>query len=195
MAGNTWAKKSLALLMKYGLQDFDAWPGDSVAEYGKFLEGRLAHFHLEKWVVAANRHCIPVPYLKVMPCIPSPVRTCLSLGISWKELLWQRSLIRLRCGLVPLGHKNGRHSSARVQSCVCCGGATANTWVHVFGACPKWDVHRASAAAQLGLHAEVRTWDIMYAVLACRPNEAAFQQCVYWTSCVVEHAECFWRGR
>ena len=39
---------------------------------------------------------------------------------------------RLLCGLVSVGHLNGRPSAARLQQCFRCGRSVANLWAHTF---------------------------------------------------------------
>ena len=192
--GQTWAKKSSALLMEWGLPDWPAWcdSGGSFPTYCKHLREILSASHHRTWLLAAQKHRVPVPYLQIMPVISDALRLSLQLQSTWKVLLQQRLVERLRCGLVLLGHRSGRPSCARSQICVCCQTVTSHLWAHVFGECPRWVALRADACTVMCLPSASRSWDVMYAVLSRSPSAPGFEPCMEFVAQVVRTAETFW---
>ena len=95
---------------------------------------------------------------------------------------------RLRCGLVDLGHRAGRHSRARALQCIWCSELVTCHWAHVFGACVHWNAYRRDALRSLGLiEASTRSWDIMFSIM-----RFAHRACVAFVDAVVTSAETFW---
>ena len=184
-----------SLLDLYGIADFPVWQeGGSLSGYSAYVQECLeSHFHTI-WLAAVKKHCLPVPYVRLVPFIPYSLRACLFSDIPWSALLMQRSLARLRCGLVKLGHKGGKHTTASVQGCISCCCESSSLWTHVFGECPHWQRPRAEAAAGLSLAPGARSWDIMYGILSCPSDSQAYVVCLSLVHNVVVAAEQFWRS-
>jgi len=194
-AGPSWAKAGRALLQKWHLADWPEWvvSGGSYASYCAILRETLeAQFHVT-WLAAARKHCIPVPYLLIVPSLPRSLHTALASGIPWCVLRLQRSMCRLRCGLVSLGHRYGKPTSAKVQSCIGCNEDHSNVWVHVFAGCERWSHVRRGAVVALGLEANIRSWDTMYAILSCDSSSSAYAVCLEFVGLVVAAADEFWK--
>ena len=102
--------------------------------------------------------------------------------------------MRLRCGLVPLGHRDGKVTCARNQQCVFCNLKTGHLWAHVFGECPAWPSLRSTACLMRGLSLGTRSWDILFSVVSVRPGDAGYVECVRFVHEVVCAAENIWRG-
>ena len=147
------------------------------------------------WQKAAGKHRIPIPYLRVMPGISCALRSALLLELPWHILRGQHAVCRLRCGLVALGHRQGRRSCAKTQNCIFCEAPLSHVWAHVFGACPISSEHRTAALSALNAPAELRAWDIMYAIVSAVPSRQAYKECVSFIAEVVIHAEQFWKQR
>ena len=106
----------------------------------------------------------------------------------------QLSHVRLRCGLVDLGHLAGRQCWARAQQCIGCNVLFTHMWAHVFGECPCWNAERDTVFAGLtsSQHA-IRSWDIMFLILAATPADRHYAQCLHFIDAVVSSAISFWR--
>ena len=194
--GHTWAKKSLAILRQHGLADFPDWEGNgSISGYTAYLHEVLESQFQETWAAAVKKHCLPVPYDKLVHRFPCSLRSCLFTTLPWSVLLMQRSFVRLRCGLVSLGHRRGRHTGARVQACIGCGNDSGQLWAHVFGECLCWESLRTDAVASLGLTSGTRSWDIMYGILSCSSDSCAYVSCVSLVAKVVADADKFWKDQ
>ena len=193
--GLTWANKSKALLAEFGLPDFPAWSdsGGSYANYGGHLLEVLRSRHEEVWLAAARKHRAPVPYLTIMPGISDRLSRGLTLPCSWSELLNQGLAARLRCGLVELGHRNNVRTRARTQSCVFCQRSTSHLWAHVFGECTCWESIRISTAAAMGVPDDIRSWDLMFAIVSAKPGVPGYMQSLEYVRKIVLGADSFWR--
>ena len=124
---------------------------------------------------------------------PSPaLKLALRSNFSWRVLVSQRAVARLRCGLVLLGHRSGKPSCAKSQSCLFCGCTTDHLWAHVFGECPAWAAHRQAVVTHL--HCDgLRSWDFMYRVVSATAEAPGYDICALFVAEVVGRAELRWK--
>ena len=67
----------------------------------------------------------------------------------------------------------------------------SNLYVHAFGACSFWVHLRTAACVALGLHANTRSWDVMYRILTADPASIAYVACLRYMDTVVLAAEAY----
>lgn len=192
--GPSWAKRSREVLDSLGLLDWPAWSvaGDSYDEYCTYIHDALAVRYASRWQIAAARHRVPIDLTRVASSTSDVLKLAMKLDLGWAVLIGQRAVARLRCGLIPLGHKDGRSSSAATQSCVFCNCCSSSMWAHVFAVCPRWLVQRQVILESNFCHS-VRPWDLMYFIVGATPDSPAYGACVSFVAQVVAGAERFWR--
>ena len=111
-------------------------------------------------------------------------------GLSWKALLGQRSLARLRGQLIQLTHREGRESWAKRQNCIWCeedipGGASH----HVLEHCPAWTTERLRfRRARAGVSEE----GLLRQLLAARAGEDGYLEGAEWAKDLDASAARFW---
>ena len=196
-SGDTWAKKSLTLLEQWNVPDWPEWEGAGrvFTSYTAHVMEVLSRHHSEAWRAAVKKHCVPVQYLRIVLCFSNALKWGLQPDRAWGVLLGQRYMVRLRCGLVPLGHRHLKLSPASTQCCIFCDVETSAVWAHVFGACPQWSSLRSHALCAMGLAQDSRQWDTMYSVLASCPDAPGYEQCISFVSAVVVAADTFWQDK
>ena len=174
---------------------FPSWAGDGTnLGYSAYLRESFEVHFKALWLAAVRKHVLPIPYARLVLCIPSPLQRHLFSSLPWEVLLQQRMLVRLRGGLVPLGHKKGQKTKASVQACIGCGCESSQLWAHIFGSCVKWQPMRNDAMAQLRLDPGTRPWDIMLNILSCPSTSHAYGACLEMVARIVCDAECYWRA-
>ena len=124
--------------------DWPEWAdnGGSYASYCVHVDEVLASRWAAKWQQAARKHRVPIPLLRVCSGASLSLKFALRSNFSWRVLVSQRAVAKLRCGPILLGHRSGKPSCANSQSCVFCWCSIDHLWAHVFGECPVWAGHR-----------------------------------------------------
>ena len=103
---------------------------------------------MDSWVSAVSTHHSPVPYATLQPRPSLVPKLAVIQGWPWDVQLCLRSWCRLRAGLISLGARAGRRSSARCLQCIFCDEWVVNILEHVISSCPCWEVARASLVAE-----------------------------------------------
>ena len=141
--GDTWARRTHALLEEWGVLDWPVWLSTAhVCTYKTYVKQTLAAVSLTVRRPHLLRHTRPFPYFDIAPVPATALNDALRAKCSWQTLLGHRSLCRLRCGLIMLGHVNQRASSAHVQYCVFCDKRYTSVFAHVACSCPIFAAHR-----------------------------------------------------
>ena len=151
------------------------------------------HYQL-KWKAAVARHSLPVPYGSISPCIREWVQTSFSIQLPWDILLKQRSAVRLRCGLLDLGHASGKRTRARAQTCIFCGELVSQLWLHVFCSCTRWNEERGRVMNCLPSVEGARGWTIMLNILCSSCDSSQYSKCIEFVDAVVQASDVFWQN-
>ncbi|CAE8689424.1 unnamed protein product, partial [Polarella glacialis] len=116
--GNTWAKRSRALLEQWEVQDWPAWLAtrSSSTKYCTYVKGALAATCMRDWTPAVQKHVRPIPYLSLTTGPTTMLNDALRLRLAWAVLVGHRELIRLRCGLLRLSHVARKRSRIRART-------------------------------------------------------------------------------
>jgi len=148
--GLTWAKRSLKLLDDWGIEDWQRSQRSSREEYKTHVRSLVAARCHISWADAASRHLLPVPYLCTRVQVAADLKLGLQLELPWFSLVLQRSMARLRAGLLSFGHVEGRRSSARRRNCIFCNVMCLSINFHVMCTCSHWDMLRRMVWDQAG---------------------------------------------
>ena len=144
--GDTWAKRSLALLEAWGVVDWPCWasPSRSKGTYKLYVKGVLQASCRGTIGAFAAHHTLPVSYVAIRngPC--TDLADGLAKGLPWYSLLLQRSLGRLRAGILEFAHLNGSRSNASRRRCIFCEELTLSVNFHVLCVCGVWAEMRAA---------------------------------------------------
>ena len=138
--GDTWAKRSASMLTEWGILDWPAWshPESSLDEYKRYVRHVVSSRCHLAWRQAVSSHVIPVSYLDLKPNMSTDFADAFSLQLQWHSMMLQRSLSRLRAGLLDFGHLDRRHSAASRRRCIFCNTATLSVNYHVLCKCSVW---------------------------------------------------------
>jgi hypothetical protein len=182
------------VLVSLNLPDWPAWSaaGGSYSQYCTYIHDALTVRYASRWQAAASRHRVPIDLKRVASGSSEVLKLAMKLDLGWAVLIGQRAVARLRCGLIPLGHRDGRPSSAATQSCVFCSCCSSSMWAHVFAVCPRWHVQRQVVLESHSCNSG-RPWDLMYFIVGATPDSPAYGACVIFVAQVVAGAERFWR--
>ena len=186
----SWSFRSLALLQRFRLSDWPEWKsrGGDYASYLVHIRSTLERVHLASWNAAVQRHILPVPYKSFMAGIPS-----LWMNLPWTTMMKHRSIARLRCGLVDLGHLRGRRSRAKKQCYIFCDELVSQLWVHTFCLCPIWKADSNSAASSIPDSEKNCSWALMRAIVSAPTDSARYASCAAFIDAVVCASDRFWR--
>ena len=149
--GLTWAKGSLKLLVDWGIVDWPHWHGSSRESYKTHVKALVAARCSTSWVDTVSKHLLPVPYLSTRISVAADLKLGLQLELPWFSLLLQRSMARLRAGLLCFGHVEGLRSSAKRRNCIFCNVVCLSINFHVLCKCDRWEELRRKVWDQAGL--------------------------------------------
>ena len=108
--------------------------------------------------------------------------------MSWTALKHHRSLLRLRCGYIMLGHVDGHASQRMFQTCVCCGAVHADLVRHVCLECPAFATDRAAVDALQG--------GMQYpSCLIISPGDPAFEATLGMASNIEVQVQRYWTAK
>ena len=194
----TWASVSLVLLSHWGVPD---WPDaadscQSLQSYFDLVDKILRARSLEQWLSDVRPHVAPVDYRLVMSVPCTHLRDAWKFGHPWEVLVGQRSLSRLRAGLLRLGHRGGRKSSARVQHCIGCDGEIENLVWHMIFECEAvgTDARRELSEALQDSVISLSALDALSSLLSLSIDHAAFPALVSLSTRIERTSEHFWRN-
>ena len=91
-----------------------------------------------EWKASASAHVLPVKYLDVRPNMSTDLADAFPAQLQWHSMMLQRSLCRLRAGLLDCGHMDRRRSAASRRRCIFCDAATLSINYHVLCKCSAW---------------------------------------------------------
>ena len=140
IVGNTWARRSASILEEWGISDWPAWnhPGSSLEQYKAYVRGVVTRRCNLEWKDAVSTHALPVRYLDVRPDISADLAAAFVVQLGWPSMMLQRSLCRLRAGLLDMGHLDRGRSSASRRRCIFCDMPTLSITFHVLCRCEVW---------------------------------------------------------
>lgn len=139
----TWSCRALELITSWGLLDWPAWLATLPScSYKTYVKKVLADASLEGRVPRLAKHLRPLPYLALSPCPSMAFNNALLSKLPWLALLDHRSLSRMPCGLITLGHKNHCLTSAQVQQFIFCGKRFSSVVAYVTCSCPVFAANR-----------------------------------------------------
>ena len=118
------------------------------------------------------------------------MRVSLEVGVDWDTLVKQRSWCRVRANLVELTSRAGRHSGAKIQSCIFCGEACGNPVKHVIGKCRVFTTARDEFKRRSP--GTENPEEITLAVLRERPRKASYKAAVELCAKVDRSARQYW---
>ena len=191
--GSTWAKGSLALLSAWNIMDWPSYGTDrGLSKYKAYVHSVVKQHCLEQWRLQAANHVIPFCYVDARATPSLELRPAIISLLPWCGLLQQRSLCRLRAGLLRLGHVRLARSSARRQTCIFCGTLTASLNLHVMTRCNTWAEPRKLCWDKLGQPPPSSLASQTLALFSLRPGEAGYSEFLRWAAEIDEGAKCFW---
>ena len=193
-APTTWYSLSKSLLLEYNVPDIVdlGCPLLPLSQYKKLVKDTLSASGVAKWQLDTAAHSIPFP-IQLLHSGPSAdcavLRRC---SVSWDTLSGQRSLCRLRAGLLDLSHRNNRRSNASQRYCIFCGVLTRAPYIHVLGECSFTAQHRSALEVYVPATAPR---EASLNLLCATASQAYFALAVSFAS-YVEKASCnFWKTK
>ncbi len=194
LSGPTWAKQSAEILASRCIQDWPEWSssGAGPSAYLRYVRGCLEAVTEAKWRIAVSTHTRPRPYLQLRPAPARDLHEALTSEYPWSVLVAQRSVSRCRAGLLDFGHRAGRRTAARVQTCILCGRQTGDAATHVLSMCEELAVPRSSAWGAAGIGAATRKFHAASRMLNIMPGVQGFAECVLFFKAAEARAACFW---
>ena len=156
------------------------------------MQARARKKRYDRWLTRAGAHAQPVPYLQLRGGPSTDLASAYKTGLSWKAILGQRSLARLRAHLISLTHKEGRESGARWHSCIWCDeDILGGDALHALEHCQVW------TAARSRFHRDKASKSpegLQRQLLAARPEEAGHEAGAECARDIDASAERFWAG-
>ena len=148
----SWACRSFEILVRWNIVDWPAWceRGSTLSAYKAYVKKQVMSVCLEQWRGSVSHHVIPLQYLAWRPCPSCELSLDGESDSSWRIMLGQRSLCRLRAGLICFGHSHGARSNARQQACIFCGTLSLSLHFHVLCRCGKWQDARERVWSDIG---------------------------------------------
>ena len=153
--------------------------------YKMYVKKSLVDACIPEWKSSVARHLLPIPYLSIAVAPHNSVFEARGFKLSWNTLTGHLHLCRLRCGMMRLGHLNGRGSGAKVQQCILCNKRYTAVFSHVITSCSSLASERSSW--QAALDRAVCAQD-----LTCGPDETGFVEAVVFASEVARESHAFW---
>ena len=147
---------------------------------------------LQLWQTQAKNRVIPISYLDCRPAPSSELAPHTLSLLPWSGLLQQRSLCRLRAGLLRLGHVLHAKSSARRQSCIYCDTPCGSLTFHVLAHCEVWSDHRNACWEQVGRAPPSGCAAQIHALFSLRPGGSGFSELLAWAAELDAEAKKFW---
>jgi hypothetical protein len=197
LPGSTWGKKSLALLNKWGVQDWPAWSGPTSTKegYKAYVKASVEARCLIVWASKAEGHVVPVPYLDINRTIRGDFLQALRMGLQWHSLVLQRSLAHLRAGYICFTHLQNKQSSARRQRCIYCGEPTLSPTFHVLCRCTLWVALREATWENAGeVMPEAQAEQVKH-LFRLHPEDHAYGCLLAWAGSLERDAKVFWASR
>ena len=180
------------------LWDITDWPhgvhASSLEDYKVYVAQLVELTCLSRWRQVAGTHALPISFLEWRP-LPS-VDLCKeqARSLKWSTLLWQRSLCRLRCGLLRFGHVGGERSSARRQACLFCGTFSLSLHFHVLCRCPCWDEQRHIIWMIIGDSIPGSMESQLSGLFSLSPASESYHHFVSWAAQLDKRVCDFWGG-
>ena len=173
----------------------DSYP--TLQSYFALVDELLRAASLGQWLSDVRRHKAPVDYASILGVPCTHLRDAWKCGLPWDLLVGQRSLARLRAGLLRLGHRRGRRSSARHQSCICCDREIEDTAWHVIFECSgiNADLRSALADAMTDGSEGLSATEALSTVLLLPVDSPAYPAVIALSSCIEEVSRNFWRDK
>ncbi|CAK0880182.1 unnamed protein product [Prorocentrum cordatum] len=187
----SWARASLCLLQDWGVEDWPIWKArcaGSLAAYKAYAKTVITGRCLAARAQALDGH----PYVQLRPCVSQDLAKGYALGLPTSCLRAQRSVSRLRAGLLTLTHRNRRRSWARLQYCIFCEATLApeEGLSHALNVCGAWTKGRAAFGQAPGVGAGAEPG----ASLGAEPGSPGYQQLAEWAGALDSSATEFWSG-
>ena len=186
--GDAWAKSSLATLHAAGLLDWPVWLSDAPPEctYKTYVHKVLSARTSSVWTSSARNHKIPISYLDLTSVPSADLHLALRMGHSWSTLLGHSDLIRLRCGLLDLGHRDGQRSQAKSLQCIACSKYYTSPTLHLVCNCDYVSGPRQQVS-DMGVDCSTLLF------LCTVPSDAHFPQVVALATHIAGLERHFWR--
>ena len=146
------------------------------------------------WRRAAAAHVLPVPYLEHQPSISAEISQAVAKTLPWHSLLLQRSLARLRAGLLCFSHLGGRRSSAKRQRCIFCDSSIFSSTFHTLCRCTKWRSMRAVFWQVMQTPIPVPMHEQVVAILGCGPSSPGYGAALAWAGSLDREVDIYWGG-
>ena len=169
--GDTWAKRTHTILSDWGVSDWPMWVSTCLEQCTPFIA----------------QHVRPIPYIQLTRGPTTMFNDALRLRVPWSVLVGHRSLSRLRCGLISLGHVNHRTTSAAVQQCLFCMKRYSSVCLHVVCHCVHFNEQRAPLQ-QAGVDCSNLNF------LCSLPEQTGFNEIVGLAACIDKMASLFWKA-
>ena len=156
------------------------------------MQARARKKRYDRWLTRAGAHAQPVPYLQLRGGPSTDLASAYKTGLSWKAILGQRSLARLRAHLISLTHKEGRESGAKWHICIWCDeDILGGDAFQALERCQAWTTarsrfHRARAGAS--------PERLLRQLLATSPGGAGYEAGAEWARDIDASAARFWAG-